>query len=139
MQSFTIHTLIDVTETRAFKHQDGTELAKMQQQNFMSLLQTIGLRANPIFNVSPTVEETDLETCFFGTAYKGTQRVWCFKFDIEYDGAFLDAAGNEVGLLLADMHYVPIITELTETITPRLAVFDTNSTEFRNTVVYTGV
>jgi hypothetical protein len=138
MQSFTIHTLIDVTETRAFKHQDGTELAKLQQQNFMTMLQTIGLRANPMFNTSPCVEHIDLSTCFFGTAYKGTHRVWSFKFDIEYDSAFVDAVGNEVGLLLSDMHYVPIITDLTETVTTRLAVFDTNSTEFRNTVVYTG-
>jgi hypothetical protein len=139
MQSFTIQTLVDVTETRAFKHQDGTELAKLQQQNFMTMLQTIGLRANPIFNIGPVVEETNLENCFFGTAYKGIQRVWTFKFDIEYDGAFVDAVGNDVGLLSSDLHYVPVITDLTETIDLRLAVFDTSSTDFRNTVVYTGV
>jgi hypothetical protein len=139
MQSFTIHTLIDVTETRVFKHQLGSELAKLQQQNFMTLLQTIGLRANPAFTQGPNVEELDLKDLFFGSAYRGPHRVWTFKFDIEYDGAFVDEVGNEVGLLSSNMHYVPIITDLTETIDLRLAVFDTSSSDFRNTVVYTGV
>jgi len=134
MQSFTIHTLIDVTETRVFKHQLGSELAK-----FMTLLQTIGLRANPAFSQGPNVEELNLKDLFFGSAYRGHHRVWTFKFDIEYDGAFVDAAGNEVGLLSSDLHYIPVITDLTETIDFRLAVFDTSSSDFRNTVVYTGV
>lgn len=137
MQSFIIHTLIDVTETKAFKHQDGTEIAKLQQQNFMTLLQTIGMRVNPMFTKSPTVEEVNLKDWHFGSAYKGHHRMWTFEFDIEYDGAFYDGHSDS-GLLSKDLHFVPIITGLTESITPRLAVFDLTSGDLRNTVVYTG-
>lgn len=137
MQSFTIHTLIDVTETKAFKHQDGTDIAKLQQQNFMTLLQTIGLRVNPMFNKGPSVEEVNLKDWEFGSNYKGHHRLWTFNFDIEYDGAFNDGI-NEHGHLINDLHFVPIITGLTESINPKLAVFDLTSSDLRNTVVYTG-
>ncbi len=137
MQSFIIHTLIDITETNAFKHQDGTDLEKLQQQNFMTLLQTIGMRANPMFSRGPTVEEVNLKDWQLGTEYSGQHTLWTFAFDIEYDGAFNDGY-TEHGLLIRDLHFVPIITDLTESIDLRLAVFDVNSTDFRNTVVYTG-
>ena len=137
MQRFIIQTLIDITETKQFRHQPGQEIAKNQQQNFAVLLQTIGLRANPIFTRGPQVEEEALENFHFGSAYKGLHNVWTFVFDIEYEGAFSDQY-SDMGLLTRDLHFVPIITGLTETIDTKLAVFDTSSSEYRNTVVYTG-
>lgn len=137
MQRFIIQTLIDVTETKQFRHQPGLELEKNQQQNFAVLLQTIGLRANPIFTRGPSVEEQDLKDFYFGSAYKGSHNVWTFVFDIEYVGAFSDQY-SEMGLLTTDLHFVPVITGLTETIQTKLAVFDTSSSDYRNTVVYTG-
>ena len=137
MQRFTINTLIDITETKQFRHQPGFELAKNQQQNFAVLLQTIGLRANPIFSKGPTVEDVDLKDHFFGSAYKGQHRMWTFVFDIEYEGAFTDEQ-SDCGLLRSDLHFVPVITGLEETINTKLAVFDTSSGEYRNTSIYTG-
>ena len=137
MQRFIIQTLIDITETKQFRHQPGQELAKNQQQNFSVLLQTIGLRANPIFTQGPRVEEQDLKDFYFGSAYKGQHNVWTFVFDIEYVGAFSDQY-SDMGLLTTDLHFVPIITGLNETINTKLAVFDTSSSDYRNTVVYTG-
>lgn len=139
MQTFTIQTLVDITETKQFRHQPGTELAKNQQQNFSMLLQTIGLRANPMFSRSPQVETQDLKSMFFGKAFKGSHRVWTFEFQIEYDGAFLDSLNNDTGLLVKDLHFVPVINELTETIEFKLPVFDTESADYRNTVVYTEI
>lgn len=138
MQRFIIHTLLDVTETKAFKHQDGTDLAKLQQQNFMTLMQTIGMRANPMFSKGPVVEEVNLKDWQFGSAYHGHHKLWTFEFDIEYDGAFNDGH-TEQGLLIQDLHFVPIISALTESIDLRLAVFDVTNADFRNTVVYTGL
>ncbi len=137
MQRFTIQTLIDVTETKQHRHQPGEEFAKHQQQNFLTLLQTIGLRANPIFTRGPQVKEDDLEPYFFGSAYKGKHKIWSFTFDIEYEGAFSNGY-NDHALLTSDLHFVPVIHDLTETIPLKLAVFDTSNSEFRNTVVYTG-
>jgi hypothetical protein len=139
MQTFTVHTLVDITETNQFRHQPGAELAKNQQQNFSMLLQTIGLRANPMFVRSPKVETCDLKTLFFGNFYTGSHKVWTFEFQIEYDGAFLDSTGNDTGLLIKDLHFVPVIDELTETIIFKLPVFDTDSMDYRNTVVYTEI
>ena len=138
MQRFTVHTLVDITETKMFKHQNGSDLAKNQQQNFITLLQTIGLRVNPSFARSPVCAEHNLKDWRFGSAYKGVQQVWSFDFEIEYDGAFADQFDNPTGLLTQDLHFVPVIDNLTETIKLKLAVFDTNSSDYRNTVVYTG-
>jgi hypothetical protein len=139
MQRFTLHTLIDITETKMFKHQNGSDMAKNQQQNFITLLQTIGLRVNPSFVRSPVCEEHNLKTWHFGSEYKGNHRVWTFDFEIEYDGAFADQFDNQTGLLVQDLHFVPVISQLSETVALKLAVFDTTSSDYCNTVVYTGV
>lgn len=137
MQRFTIQTLIDITQTKQFRHQPGEDLAKHQQQNFSVLLQTIGLRANPIFTSGPRIEERKLDDLTFGSAYNGIHKVWVFTFDIEYEGAFATAYSDHE-LLSTDLHFVPVITGLNETINTRLAVFDTTTSDFCNTVVYTG-
>jgi len=137
MQRFTIQTLVDITETKQYRHQPGEELAKHQQQNFVTLLQTIGLRANPIFSKGPTITKRDLSNSEFGKNYTGTHSVWTFVFDIEYEGAFTDG-NSDHALLTKDLRFVPIITGLNETIDVDLAVFDTSSPEARNTVVSTG-
>lgn len=136
MKRFLVHTLVDITETKIYRHQDTEPLAKSQQQNFITILQTIGLRVNPSYSLSPTVEETDLDQWHFGSAYSGQHRVWTFEFSIEYEGGFTDDMGNEAGLLVKDLHFVPIINNLTETINIRLPVFDTVSSDYRNTVIY---
>jgi hypothetical protein len=137
MQRFTIQTLVDITETKQYRHQPGEELAKHQQQNFVTLLQTIGLRANPIFSKGPTITDKDLKTCNFGKNYSGVHAVWTFVFDIEYEGAFTDG-NNDHALLIKDLRFVPIITGLNETIDVDLAVFDTSNPDTCNTVVSTG-
>ena len=93
---------------------------------------------NPSFARSPVCAEHNLKDWRFGSAYKGVQQVWSFDFEIEYDGAFADQFDNPTGLLTQDLHFVPVIDNLTETIKLKLAVFDTNSSDYRNTVVYTG-
>lgn len=137
MQRFIIQTLVDITETKQYRHQPGEELAKHQQQNFVTLLQTIGLRANPIFSKGPTISQRDLANSEFGTQYTGVHSIWTFVFDIEYEGAFTDG-NNDHALLIKDLRFVPIITGLNETIDVDIAVFDTTSTATCNTVVSTG-
>ena len=137
MQRFMIQTLVDITETKQYRHQPGEELAKHQQQNFVTLLQTIGLRANPIFSKGPAITKQDLSNSEFGKHYTGIHSVWTFVFDIEYEGAFTDG-NNDHALLIKDLRFVPIITGLNETIDVDLAVFDTSSPDTCNTVVSTG-
>ena len=136
MKRFLVHTLIDITETKIYRHQESIPLAKSQQQNFLTLLQTIGLRVNPSYTRSPQAEESNLKNWTFGSEYKGTHNIWTFEFSIEYEGGLTDEQGDEAGLLIRDLHFVPIITGLTETINIRLPVFDTTSSDYRNTLIY---
>jgi len=135
MQRFTIMTLIDVTETRQYRHQAGDDLAKLQQQNFSALIQTIGLRANPIYQAAPTVAELAAEGRGFGSKFQGSHRIWQFEFGIEYEGGFTDQLGDESGLLAEDLNFVPVITGLTETADLRPPVFNTKSDQDRNTII----
>ena len=136
MQNFTLLTLIDISENKQYSKEPGKEKQHHQQQNFVMLLQTIGLRVNPLYNNSPKVEEVNLKDYHFGSAYRGQHNLWTFNFSIEYDGGFTDKLGRPEGLLLDDLHFVPVITGLDETIEMSLAVFDTQNTELRNTIVY---
>jgi hypothetical protein len=135
MQYFRIYTLIDITETKQYRKEDGRELEKKQQQNFSSLLQTISLRVNPSYDRSPVSSYLSKEDNRFGTRYQGDQKVWKFDFHIEYDGGFTDEQGNPFGLLVKDIHLVPVIANLTESVTLELSAFDTVSDEYKNTII----
>jgi hypothetical protein len=136
MQRFTLHTLFDITETRQYRKEAGKEFPWQQQQNFVMLLQTIGMRVNPQYNSPPSVSEVNLKDYSFGTAYKGKNRIWTWEFYIEYDGGFTDASGDPLGLLVKDLHFVPMIVDLTETVDFKLAMFDSQSSDLRNILVY---
>ena len=136
MQRFSILTLLDITETKQHRKESGRELEWQQQQNFQMLLQVIGLRVNPLYRTGPTVGEVDLKEYHFGSEYKGRQQVWTFNFEIEYDGGFADAMGRQEGLLVDDLHFVPMIIGLTETVELAIPMFDTQAGQYRNTMVY---
>lgn len=136
MQRFTVHTLLDITETRQFKHMPGNELAKLQQQNFSTLLQTIGLRVNPLYERAPKVEEVNLKDYHFGSNFKGVHKMWTFTFAIEYDGGFADRFGNQAGMLIEDLHFVPVIAGLEETADLNIAMFNTKDPNYCNTLIY---
>ena len=136
MQRFKIHTLFDITETRQNRKEPGREHHWQQQQNFVMLLQTIGMRVNPQYEDGPTVEEVNLENYHFGSDYKGVHRVWTWEFYIEYDGGFTDSFGDPTGLLVDNLHFVPMIVNLDETVNFRIDMFDSQSTDYRNILVY---
>lgn len=135
MVTFYIQTLVDITRTGAYRRELGTELERAQQQNFDMLLQTIGMRANPSYDYSPTSEIVDLSECKFGYSFTGEHRVWRFTFNVEYLDAFLDEFDNECGLLVNDLHHVPIVHNLLET-SPILPYFDTRNAKTCNTLIF---
>ena len=136
MQRFKVLTLLDITETQQHRKEAGRELEWQQQQNFQMLLQVIGLRVNPLYRTGPTVEEANLKDYQFGSEYKGRHLMWEFVFEIEYDGGFTDSLGREEGLLVELLHFVPMITGLTETADLSIPMFDTQAGQYRNTIVY---
>jgi hypothetical protein len=135
MKEFIIHTLIDITETKQYRKVQGNELQYQQQQNFAMMLQAIGMRANITRMITPSVETVGVSQYGFGTEFTKHQRVWTFRFFIEYDGAYTDSTGNEAGLLIEDLNFVPVITSLTETVDLQPAMFNTKSSDKCNTVI----
>lgn len=121
--SFNIYTLVDITNTGAKRNQDPT--AYKQYQNYLTVLQTIGLRVNPTVNSSPRL---CAEYPKFGTAYRGTQRVWRLPIEIEYEDAI------NLDMLLNDFDCVPFITGLGETVQFESCVFRTKDPKFKNIV-----
>lgn len=112
---FIIKTLIDITETNArFQNEN---IAWKQQQNYLTVLNTVGLRCNPHPVYSPRVEEVTGTSVGFGTRYRVANSVWTWQFEIPY-------GDTSVELLQKDFHMVPVIIGLGETALIQVATFD---------------
>ena len=104
---FKLHTLVDITETNSRRGEDP--VAYRQQQNYLTVMQTIGLRVNPTYVKAPTVIKEIPSKLGLGSAFKTKQNVWTYEFDIEYADAI------DTQTLVNDFDLVPIITGLTDT------------------------
>ena len=113
---YEVFTLIDVTETNA--RFDKNDVDWHRQQNYMTFVQTVGLRANPIINKGPAPKTMNIKDLGFGTNYKGQHTVWNFTFDLEFSTI-------EYDILVDDFDLVPIITGLGETVKLEKSVFET--------------
>ncbi len=112
---FKLYTLIDITETGARRGEDPLKVK--QQQNFLTVVQTIGIRANPEIQTSPTVEKMNLTKMNFGSEFKGTKNVWCLEFGFGLNQY------HTLEQLVHDFDLVPVIGDLTEQIKPDDWVF----------------
>ena len=121
---FILHTLVDITETHARRGEDPKQYR--QQQNFLTVMQTIGMRVNPTYVSSPVVFKEVPSKLGLGTSYKTKQNVWTYKFDIEYEGAL------DIKTLVNDFDLIPIITDLDETAKFENAHFLTKNTALTN-------
>lgn len=120
--TFEVFTLVDITETKAKRGQD--RLLVNQQQNYLTLLNTIGLRANPT-----VIKPPEVVTVFpkFGTDYSKAKHAWRFVFDIEY-------GAHSIDLLKEDFTLIPFVNNLNEDCEFSIAVFDTKNTKTKNIV-----
>jgi hypothetical protein len=121
---FIIHTLVDITETGARRGEDPKQFR--QQQNFLTIMQTIGLRVNPTYVKAPEVVKEVPSKLGLGTSYKTKQSVWKYVFDMEYEGAL------DIETLVNDFDLIPIITQLDETAKFENAHFITKNTALTN-------
>lgn len=121
--NFDIYTLVDITNTGAKRNQDPR--AYKQYQNYLTILQTIGLRVNPTINSTPVLTATYPR---FGSAFKGTLKVWKLNVEIEYEDAL------NIDMLTNDFDFVPFIVGLDESVEFKTCVFRTTDTEQKNIV-----
>ena len=118
-------TLVDITETGARRGEDP--LAYRQQQNFLTVLQTIGLRTNIEYSSGPKVITGISKEKNLGSDYKGEQTIWQFEFTSPApDSLTVDMLNN-------DFNLIPIITDLAETAKFKNPVFITQNDKINNT------
>ncbi len=126
MQPYTFfsgHTLVDITETGVTRDRNNQELERNQQRNWETVLQCIGLRAQPMHMVSK-IDTVDLDFYEFGEMYKGRHRVWSFAFTVEHENVFRQDK-DQLYYLDQSFDQVPIITGLNETARFILPIFYT--------------
>ena len=117
--TFRIYTLADISPTGARR---GDGVPYYQEQNYMTVIQTIGIRANPV-NVIVSKNEG---TTKFGSKYKGKQNIWCLEFEVESQGA------HSVEMLKQDFNLVPFIAGAEETVEFEKNLFVTENKQLTN-------
>jgi len=135
---YTCVTLIDITKTNAVRHynismpdsESDYNLKRNQHRNYQTMLQVIGLRCQPVYLTDPVkYEGQDLAELGFDPAFT-KETVWTFSLGVEQQDVFVSPS-HPYGLLLEDLHNVPIILNMTETATiaePMLDVYNTINT-----------
>jgi len=103
---FTLYTLVDITETNARRGDDPQQAR--QQQNYLTVMQTIGLRVNPTYVKSPEMLNGSPKQYGLGESYKNKHNIWKYTFDVDYEGALT------VETLVNDFDLIPIISGLHE-------------------------
>lgn len=132
MEVIQIRTLVDITCTGIVRPGLGTQLELDQHRNFTTLLQCLELRSVISYNQPPIMEHAVINTYGFGYEFRSKHNVWVFTFIPDRTGYYTSDDGNPVGLLLEDLHNVPVVTNLTETGLVPKHIFDTKDARFRN-------
>jgi len=123
MYFYTGVTLVDITATGVIRYSSANELQRNQQRNWETVLQCIGLKAQPQLIEGPYCKTVIIdETTVFPEIYYGEHRCWIFSFGVEYEDAFLVDNDPVTGLDEA-FSKVPIICGLEETARFMLPIF----------------
>jgi hypothetical protein len=117
---YKIYTLVDITRTGQYRNESGRELARHQQQNFDTVLQTIGMRANLNFVAPPSVKIAKPKD--YGLDGDDLANIWIFEWEVDREELF-SHMGDDLYRLYEDFELVPYISGLTETVKYQPAIF----------------
>ena len=118
---FSGYTLVDITNTDQYKSTIREQL-RWKEQNFNTILQTLGIRANLSFISNPLM--TEVKGSLVGFDTKEIIRVWRFDFETDQEDLF-KKDDDSVGFLKDDFNLVPYIKGLDELMEQSYAVFVT--------------
>lgn len=118
MPRYQLITLVDITRTNPTRSETNQHKLK-QQANFNTLLQSIGLRSNVTWDIDP-IELTGI----LPHPLEGKANHWIWTFEVERDEVFTKD-DNPVGLLLDDLHGVPVVADLNNSADITPAAFQT--------------
>lgn len=119
---FELYTVVDITMTGA--RRGGAKFEENQQQNFLTVQNTLSMRSNPTIVRTPYIIPNEHK---FGSAYADVSKVWAMRFEFEYGSYGVDVMESDIDL-------VPFIAGLTEQVEFEDAVFRTNSAQFCNII-----
>ena len=118
VMEYKLYTLVDITHVK----QARTDEDRWKEQNFNTVLQTLGIRSNIFYTQSPVMIEVKGRVVGFDT--DDIIRVWRFDFGTDKDDVY-SSESDTVGLLKTDFHLVPYISGLDEMMDQQYAVFNT--------------
>lgn len=121
---YKLYTLVDITHTGQHRIEAGKEELRWKEQNFQTVLQSIGIRGNVSFDHKPDVLEVAGNLVGFDTTE--IIKVWRFDFSTERDYLY-EENGDPVAYLKDDIHLVPYISGLDEEMEQQHAVFNAKS------------
>lgn len=129
---YKLYTLVDITHTGQYRNEPGKEIARWQEQNFNTVLQTMGIRSNVNFSNNP--EPVEIVGNVVGFEFTHLQKMWRFDFYTDQDHVF-ELDGDPVGMLKQLFDAVPYISGLTENVEQNYDVFVTDGAN-RNIVFF---
>jgi hypothetical protein len=135
MDIIEIQTLVDITNTRVVRANQGTREEFDQNRNFITLVQCVELRSIITYTAPPISKIIDITDWEFGTEYTGKHRIWTFTFIPDRIDVYNIDRRGPIGALLDDIDSVPIIKNLDETINIAKAIFDCSSIATKNTII----
>ena len=108
MSIYCVQTLVDISDNGnlnqafPFKTKSGflihdkesLSLAKDQQQNFNTLVQSLQIRANITWDQHPIPTNIVTGNTNFGKIYEGKHKVWTFIFYTDQQDVYADADGH---------------------------------------------
>lgn len=121
---YKLYTLVDITNTRQFRHEHGKQKEFWQEQNFNTVIQTLNIRSNINYTYGPELFEVGGRLIGFDT--DEIIRVWRFDFITQSDNVYA-TTDDPVGLLKEDFMAVPYIKGLNEAMEQQYAVFNTHA------------
>ena len=118
---YKLYTLVDITHTGQHRTEPGKETLRWKEQNFQTVIQTLGIRSNISYTNTPIASEVDGRLVGFNT--DKIIRVWRFDFSTDREHVY-ELNDNPVGALIEDFTLVPYISGLDEAMTQKYAVFN---------------
>ena len=119
---YKLYTLVDITHTGQHRNEAGKEQLRYKEQNFNTVLQTLGLRSNIWYDRGPQMLEVGGRLVGFDT--DDVIRVWRFDWRVEQPNVY-EKDGDALSFLKQDFHLVPYISGLSEVMEQKYAVFNT--------------
>jgi hypothetical protein len=119
---YKLYTTVDITNTNQYRNEPDKEHLRWKEQNFQTVLLTLGMRSNVSYSTKPDMLEVKGSLIGFNT--DEIIHVWRFDFRTELDHLY-ELNGNPVGYLIEDFDLVPYISGLDESMKQNFDIFVT--------------